>query len=631
MTRFDSFQPLMAIAPTPAAARTLQPLCDTAKIRLWTPEDWDNIPNLQVYEGSLASHLAQHWSSTRAIVLGMAMGATVRLIAPLLTNKDKDPAVVVIDGQGKFVVSVCGGHRQGADQLTQGLAALLGGQAVITGASAGHQWPGIDTLGVPFGWKRVGNQWTEVSALIAKSSASSDQQSDGLSSAIAVEQTAGTSLWRSMLPANHPLSQKLGKDVSPGATVWIGYQNPLPHSHPVVLWCPRVLWIGIGCERDTSAALIEQAVQAALSECALNSAAVAGIASLDLKGNETGIVALGQKFQWPFFTFSAEMLATIEVPNPSVSVRQAVQTPSVCEAAALLAARRYGSEHSNQSPTLLVEKRVYRDPELKGAATVAIALAEREWIGKTGQLALIGCGPGRLSQMTPAAQTALSQVDVVIGYGLYVDLVRSRLRPGQIVESSPITQERARAQRAIALAQWGLKVAVISSGDAGIYGMAGLVMEELEAQSWDGGSPSVEIFPGISALQAAAARVGTPLMHDFCAISLSDLLTPWEVIESRLKAAAAADFITALYNPKSKNRQTQLTQAQTIFLTHRPAHTPVAIVRSAYRDDEVRCCSTLDKLHELDVDMLTLVLIGNRSTRLYQDWMITPRGYLGFE
>jgi cobalt-precorrin 5A hydrolase/precorrin-3B C17-methyltransferase len=219
----------------------------------------------------------------------------------------------------------------------------------------------------------------------------------------------------------------------------------------------------------------------------------------------------------------------------------------------------------------------------------------------------------------------------VIGYSLYLELIAPLLRPGQIVESYPITQERLRAERAIFLAEWGLTVAVVSSGDCGIYGMAGLVFEELRAQGWQGQTPAVQVFPGISALQAAASRVGAPLMHDFCAISLSDLLTPWEVIEKRLKAAAMADFVCALYNPRSRSRTEQLDQAQAIFLQFRSPQTPVAIVRSAYREDEQITLTTLGQLTEVSVDMLTTVLIGNQSTAFLENWMITPRGYLGFE
>lgn len=276
-----------------------------------------------------------------------------------------------------------------------------------------------------------------------------------------------------------------------------------------------------------------------------------------------------------------------------------------------------------------MKKQVIRQEGEGGAVTVAIAQAPQEYTNRTGALWLIGTGPGNLNQITPAARDAISQADAVIGYTLYVDLIRPLLRPGQVVEALPITQERQRAERAIALARWGMTVAVISSGDCGIYGMAGLVLEMLKEQGWDGATPAVEVFPGISALQSAAARVGAPLMHDFCAISLSDLLTPWEVIQQRLGAAAQADFVVALYNPKSKTRTHQIEVAQQIFLKHRAPNTPVALIQSAFRPEEQLQVTTLSTLLDHPIDMLTTVLIGNKSTFTHEGWMITPRGYLG--
>jgi cobalt-precorrin 5A hydrolase/precorrin-3B C17-methyltransferase len=262
--------------------------------------------------------------------------------------------------------------------------------------------------------------------------------------------------------------------------------------------------------------------------------------------------------------------------------------------------------------------------------TIAIAIAEREYTGRTGHLSLVGTGPGNLDQITPAAQAAIIYADVVIGYSLYIDLIRSLLRPGQMIAALPITQERQRAERAIDLANWGLNVAVISSGDCGIYAMAGLVFEQLAATDWDGATPSVQVYPGISALQSAAALVGAPLMHDFCTISLSDLLTPWEVILKRLHAAAEGDFVTAFYNPKSQTRTTQIATAQEIFLQHRHPDTPVAIVHAAYRPEQQVYLTTLTEMLDHPIDMLTVVLIGNHSTKFHAGWMITPRGYLGF-
>jgi cobalt-precorrin 5A hydrolase/precorrin-3B C17-methyltransferase len=319
----------------------------------------------------------------------------------------------------------------------------------------------------------------------------------------------------------------------------------------------------------------------------------------------------------------------VNVPTPSTVVDKEVGTPSVAEAAAIVAAN--GDVGEQCLAPLLVNKQIFKSENQPGAVTVAIAQSQLEYTGRIGQLLLIGTGPGQLNQITPAAQTAVAAADAVIGYSLYIDLIAPLLHPGQIIEALPITQERQRAKRAIELAQWGLTVAVVSSGDCGIYGMAGLVLEELRAQGWDGKIPGVQVFPGITALQAAASRVGAPLMHDFCAISLSDLLTPWEMIEKRLRAAAQADFVTALYNPRSQTRTQQIGAARDIFLQYRDPNTPVALVRSAYRQDEQITLTTLEKLLDTPIDMLTTVLIGNQSTRTHGDWMITPRGYLGFD
>ncbi|WP_413165255.1 precorrin-3B C(17)-methyltransferase [Capilliphycus salinus ALCB114379] len=621
LSQLIAFKPIAAIATTPNACQQLQPLCQTGDVTLYVPPALGDIPHTEIYSESLREFLAEQWSSHRAIIFCLALGAVVRLISPLLQHKSSDPAVIVVDETGQFVISVCSGHIGGADQLAQLVARQLGATPILTGSANADQLPGIDILGVPFGWKRGTGDWTGVSAAIAR------QQT------VEVLQSAGSTLWQQHLPENHPFN--FTSVAAPQAKIWIGPKQQQFSTEistdrlPQVQWHPRVLWVGVGCERNTPKALIERAILEVLQAHQLAEEAVAGIATLDLKADESGLVALCQERNWPLRTFGAEVLGRVTVPTPSEVVRQEVGTPSVAEAAALQAA---GVQE------LLVSKQIYRFPQLQPseaerigqAVTVAIAQAEREYTGRDGQLLLVGTGPGQLNQMTPAAQTAVTQADVVIGYSLYLDLIRPLLRPGQIVESYPITQERQRAERAIFLAEWGLTVAVVSSGDCGIYGMAGLVFEELRARGWQGKTPAVQVFPGISALQAAASRVGAPLMHDFCAISLSDLLTPWEVIEKRLKAAAMADFVCALYNPRSRTRTEQLYHARAIFLQFRSPQTPVALVRSAYREDEQITLTTLEKLTEVDVDMLTTVLIGNESTTFHQNWMITPRGYLGF-
>ncbi len=244
-----------------------------------------------------------------------------------------------------------------------------------------------------------------------------------------------------------------------------------------------------------------------------------------------------------------------------------------------------------------------------------------------GLLSLVGIGPGDLQQMTLAAQTALRTADVVIGYGVYIDLVRPVLRPEQEILIRPMGSEMERAQEAIDLAAAGRRVALISSGDISIYAMTSPVFEVLRQRDWPGQSPEVEVFPGISAVQAAAARLGAPLGHDFCVISLSDLLTPWPIIERRVQAAAWGDFIIGFYNPRSPKRDWQLARAVEILLAYRPATTPVALARQITRPDEQIILVTLGELDPTQVDMFTLVLVGNSQSYFLANHLVTPRGY----
>ena len=246
---------------------------------------------------------------------------------------------------------------------------------------------------------------------------------------------------------------------------------------PKVQWHPRVLWIGIGCERGTAKELIKEAILTTLQQYHLSVKAIAGIATIDIKADEIGIIQLCQQENFPLKTFDADSLKHISVPTPSTIVEQEVGTPSVAEAAAILGSMSAISPKDRQNGQLIVKKQIFKQED-RGAVTVAIAQSELEYTGRMGKLYLIGSGPGSLEQITPAAKTAIAEADVVIGYTLYIDLIKPLLRSSQIIEALPITQERQRGERAIELAQWGLTVAVISSGDCGIYGMAGLVLEQ---------------------------------------------------------------------------------------------------------------------------------------------------------
>ena len=245
-----------------------------------------------------------------------------------------------------------------------------------------------------------------------------------------------------------------------------------------------------------------------------------------------------------------------------------------------------------------------------------------------GRLYLVGIGPGDANLITPGAAAALEQCDAVVGYRAYVEQVMDQLSGKELV-AMELGQELDRATRAVDLAYEGRSVAVISSGDAGIYGMAGPVFRVLTDRGWDGQSPIVETVPGISALQSAAALLGSPLMQDFCAISLSNLLTPWEAIQRRLEAAAQGDFVVALYNPRSWRRTWQLLEARRIMLESRSGATPVGIVGDAFRSGQRITVTDLEHLeeHSPEIDMVTIVLIGNSTTYVHGGRMVTPRGY----
>lgn len=240
------------------------------------------------------------------------------------------------------------------------------------------------------------------------------------------------------------------------------------------------------------------------------------------------------------------------------------------------------------------------------------------------KITVVGIGPGSPEDITPAVAQALSQCDVVVGYKYYFRFLAPYLTAGTQCVDSGMRREQARAEEAFRLAEEGRSVCVVSSGDAGIYGMASLVLELKRVRQ---SAIDVEILPGISAFQKAAALLGAPMSHDFCVISLSDILTPWQLIEKRIVAAATADFVTAVYNPRSEERYWQLARLKELFLQHRSPETPVGIVRQAGRDGQTVRLTPLKDFNPEEADMFTIVVLGNSQSYIWQDRLITPRGY----
>lgn len=241
-------------------------------------------------------------------------------------------------------------------------------------------------------------------------------------------------------------------------------------------------------------------------------------------------------------------------------------------------------------------------------------------MNKTGKIYVVGIGPGKKADMTFRAYEAMEKSDIIIGYKTYMDLIKEYY-PGKEMKNSQMTKEVDRCIDVLKLAKEGKNVALISSGDAGVYGMAGIMLEIAD------GEVEVEIIPGVTATNAAAAIVGAPVMHDYVTISLSNLLTDWELIKKRLELAAQGDFVVSIYNPKSRGRVTQIEEAREIMLKYKPKTTPVAIVRNAGREDEEHVVTTLDEMLNHEINMLTIVIIGNANAFIKDGKMITPRGY----
>lgn len=272
-----------------------------------------------------------------------------------------------------------------------------------------------------------------------------------------------------------------------------------------------------------------------------------------------------------------------------------------------------------------------RSSELAGNSKGTANSAEVQGSGshssnQRGKLFVVGIGPGDPDHMTVRVQSVLNEAEFIVGYKTYIDLIRPLITHQQIVATG-MRQEIDRCREAIRIAAEGHHVAVISSGDAGVYGMAGILIECLDQEGLL--DLPLEIIPGVTAASAAASMLGAPLMHDFAVISLSDLLTPWEVIEKRVRLAAEGDFILAIYNPKSKGRTQHIETTREILLRYRSPETPVGLVREALRGEESSVqITTLDDFTNHPIDMLTTVIIGNSQTRILGPYMVTPRGYM---
>lgn len=557
----------------------------------------------QALTNDVLKHLQTSFQQGQPIIALMASGIVMRAIGPLLDNKHSDAPVVAVSPDGQHVVPLVGGHH-GANQLARQIAEITGGVAAITTASDTQFDVSLDEP--PAGYV-LSNQ-EDLKPFMA-------QVLDGK------EITLNTPApW--LKNSNLPFS-KTPKS-SPPLQITITETNQTgDHSH--LIYHPKTLTIGVGCERNADPQELITLIQECLTDASLSKSAITCLTSIDLKADENAITQAAKAFNVPVRFFTAEQLnqQAPRLKNPSDIVLAEVGCPGVAEGAALAA--------SGTASELIVEK------TKSTRATCAIALSPEPITtlpGRArGKLSVIGIGPGSDEWRSPESTLQLITATDWVGYGLYLDLV-ANLKTSQTEHRFDLGKEEVRVRHAFKLAGEGLDVALVCSGDAAIYAMAALTYEVLDSDTLSPDEQRVEIktMPGISAFQAASARAGAIIGHDFCTISLSDLLTPWETIEKRLHAAAQGDFNIAFYNPRSLKRTDQLQRAFDILTSHRQPDTPVIIATNLGRPTEKVKTVAFKDFNPEEIDMLTIVLVGSSQSKIItrgdgQSYCYTPRGY----
>jgi cobalt-precorrin 5A hydrolase/precorrin-3B C17-methyltransferase len=540
-------------------------------------------PDARRYDAPAAEALPRAFGECDAIVSFLAVGATVRLIAPLLTSKAEDPAVVCVDENLRYAVPVLGAHQGGGNDLARRVAAILGAEPVVTTASDAAGGAGLDAFGADLGFTvEPGSDLAAVGAAI-----------------LSGDRVTFTSDQEWPLPALPPNVVRTTRP-EPGIPAVVVTDQKITMNERAVVFRPPSLRVGVGASRGAPAGEIGQLIDGVLGELGVSPDSVRYLATADAKADEPGLQSAAAERGWPVCTFPASRLAAVPVPNPSEVVRRAVGTPSVAEAAALL----------EPGSTLIAAKRA------SAHATVAVAR-----VRPRGRLTVVGIGPGARDLLTPRAVAELRRAAVVAGLDSYLEQVADLLRPGTRVLASGLGAEQERAAEAVAQARAGRAVALIGSGDAGVYAMGSPALELA------GDDIDVIVVPGVTAALAVAAVLGAPLGHDHVMISLSDLHTAWPVIERRIAAAAAGDLVTCFYNPASRKRDWQLRRALELLAAHRPPGTPVGWVRDASRPGQAASLSTLAEFDPAVVDMHTLVVVGSSRTRIQAGRMVTPRDY----
>ena len=556
----------------------------------------------------VGDHLRQLFENGETIIAVMASGAVIRLLAGCLKDKNNEPPVIVISPDGKQVVPLLGGHH-GANNLAREIAHGLGANAAVTTVGDIQFGVALDEPPKNYVLANPENAKKVMSELAAGASA----------------KLTGKASWleQSTIPFDEMGRVKLTIDEM--AIVTTGTNSKLPDAYELI-YHPQICVLGLGCERGANAQEAIELAEKVVTRSGVARQSIAAICSIDLKADEMAIHKVAEHFGVEARFFDAQTLQSQskKLKNPSDIVFNEVGCQGVAEGAALAAC--------GQNATLLFEK--IKSARVTCAMGKSDHLVDGFDIGRSrGKLFVVGIGPGIDEWRSPQVTSMIMASSDLVGYSLYLDLI-SDISTNKIRHDFDLGREEDRVRHAMELAALGKNVALVCSGDAGIYAMATLVFELLADGDMSDGAKriAIEVSPGISALQAAAARAGAPLGHDFCTISLSDLLTPWEDIQLRVAAAAKGDFVIAFYNPVSKRRRTQLAFARDKLLEYRPHDTPVILATNLGRHGEKIRVVKLAELVIDEVDMLTVVVVGSSNSRKIltgegKEWVYTPRGY----
>ena len=549
------------------------------------------------------THIRQCFAQGRTLIGVCSAGILVRAIAPLLQDKHCEPPVIAVAVDGSSVVPLVAGHR-GANDLARAIAQTLDGHAAIT--TAGDMTLGVALDAPPTGWKLANPAAAKavMARLVGGEAVAVNAELDWLAPIAARHSEHAALRLTATLYMTEPCEQEL-------------------------VYHPARIIIGVGSDRGCPPDEAVKLVEETLSSARFARHAVSCVVSIERKADEAAVHAVAEHFGVPARFLSAAAINEVagSIPNPSEIVQREVGVPGVAEGAALAA--------SNTAKLVVQKQKTAR-------ATCAIAVADEivrpDHVGRSrGSIAIVGVGPGMPAWRSAECVALLRASSDWVGYNLYLDLVQD-LKCGQSEHRFALGDEELRVRHALELAGRGRNVALVCSGDAGIYAMAALVCEvmaldpSISSLSDGAHRVAVTVAPGISAFQAAAARAGAPIGHDFCCISLSDLLTPWSVIERRIHAAAEGDFVVAFYNPRSMRRHDQLERAIAILKKRRPAETPVILAANLGRPTENYTVTPLSCFATSEVDMLSLVMVGSSTTQTFtagdgRQLVFTPRGY----